>query len=109
MAVRKISYKEYCSDICKAKCCYARYEDVAIKPCPQLNEKNLCSIYKERFEENKPYRFTTSLIRNDKLLVLNVHCGKIEEIIKRDQLPQDIKKQCCFYNPKLLEIEENEN
>jgi hypothetical protein len=73
-------------------------------PCPKLGADNLCTIYKERYEENKPYGFKKIVPRNNKLLVVEVTCGKIEDILKTNELPDSVKKQCCFYNPKLLEI-----
>lgn len=99
-----ISKKEYCSNICEAKCCYAYYESIPIATCPKLDENNLCSIYKERYEEGKPFSFIKSMKYKDKLLVINATCGNIADVLKTNRLPADIKKQCCYYNPKLLEI-----
>ena len=73
-------------------------------PCPKLNEDNLCSIYKERYEEGKPYKVTKAMQWKDKLLVINMDCGKIEDILKRNGLPDSVKKQCCYYESNLLEI-----
>lgn len=81
-----------------------RYEDIAIMPCPKLNEDNLCSIYKERYEDGMPYKVTKAMKWKDKLLVINMDCGKIEDILKRNGLPDAIKKQCCYYDSNLLEI-----
>jgi len=99
-----ISKKEYCSTICKGKCCYVYYDDIPVAACPKLDENNLCSIYKERYEENKPFHFIKSISYKDKLLVIKADCGKIADVLKSNKLPENIKKQCCWHNPKLLEI-----
>ena len=101
---KKLSIKEYCSNVCKAKCCYTYYNDEPIAPCPKLNNKNLCSIYKERFTENKPFDWVKAMPYKGNLLVINASCGNIKDIIKNNQLNEKVKKQCCYYNPKLLVI-----
>ena len=73
-------------------------------PCPKLNQHNLCNIYKERYEENQPFGFVKAVSYKEKLVVINVACGNIKDIIKNKQLPDDVIKQCCHYNPKLLDI-----
>jgi hypothetical protein len=74
-------------------------------PCPNLNKDNLCSIYKERYEEGKPYRVTKAMTYKDKLLVINMDCGNIKDILKRNGLPEAVKKQCCYFDKNLLKVQ----
>ena len=104
MKSKTLTKKEYCSTICGAKCCIITYDDVELMPCPKLNKHNLCDIYKERYEEGKPYSFTKALPYGGKLLVLKMDCGNIEDVLKTNGLSERVKKQCCYYNPKLLKV-----
>lgn len=88
---------EYCSTICKAKCCHFWSLTGPVK-CPNLNDNNLCSIYKKRFTKDSPDLVIIGEIRNKPLT-----CGKIEYLLAKNQIPEAIKKQCCFYDKKLLE------
>ena len=104
MRSKTLTKKEYCSTVCGAKCCIIHYDGVELMPCPKLDQDNLCTIYKERYEEKKPYSFTKALPYNGKLLVLKMDCGNIKDVLKGNGLPDHVKKQCCYYNPKLLKV-----
>jgi hypothetical protein len=99
-----MSHKDYCSKVCKAKCCkaYDGFEDV--QTCPKLTGQNLCGMYKERFEQHKPYSFF--VILNNK--GYEAKCGYIENMLSSPNFPYWIRKQCCYAHPELLEIKEND-
>ena len=98
-------YKEYCSKVCKAQCCFV-FDDEGDKicQCPQLKEDNTCSIYKQRYTHAEPYSFSKVLVHKGRLNVLNVNCGSVEkDILNKGVLPADVEAQCVYKNPKVLE------
>lgn len=100
-----ISSKDYCSKICGGKCCYVYDEEhEVLTACPKLDpETKLCTIYKERYEENKPFSFGRCVVKNNKLHVLNVRCGSVEkDILGKGILPPEIERKCCYRKPILL-------
>jgi hypothetical protein len=88
---------EYCSQVCGAKCCRVPGED---KACPMLTSGNLCSIYRQRYEEGKPYSFVFQSKKT--LKVLRVDCGSIHDLIREGRLSEDVARQCCVVHPELL-------
>lgn len=107
-AKNKIEYPDYCSRICKAKCCKVWDGRDCLAVCPKVDDQNLCSIYIERFktEPPMPYSFSTLATRGDRLHVISASCGRIEEIIAAGALPKWIEDQCCFAHPELLEVDQ---
>lgn len=104
-----ISQKDYCSKICGGKCCCVWEKQQITGPklltqCPKLAPNKLCSIYKERFEQDLPYSFS-DIVKdsNNDLQLIRVDCGRIEQMIKDGVLPKWIEDQCCFAHPELLE------
>ncbi len=96
-----ISIQDYCSRICGGKCCVTNGDNVR---CPNLTDKNTCSIYKQRFKE--PAKDTVLIgwyKSNIKLKPLI--CTKIKILISKKQLPQAIEEQCCIAHPELLKRE----
>jgi hypothetical protein len=104
--VARLTTLEYCTTICGAKCCKVYHEQEVLCECPKLADDRSCSIYKERFEQNQPYSFARLVPHRTGLKVIQANCGKIQEIIQKDDLPDWILKQCCFANPKLLEVKD---
>lgn len=108
-----ISQAAYCSEVCQAKCCYGRSAHEGVVRCPQLRDDNLCGVYDRRYAEGQPRIVKIGSFRSRVLKDLDgefvdmpFFCGFIEDILKRDDLPRDVKEKCCFHNPKVLE--ENE-
>lgn len=101
----KMPYSQYCSEVCGAKCCKVYLEDTdeVLCECPKLSENRTCSIYKERYEQGKPYGFQKLVPHRTGLKVISVDCGEVKEILKKKQLPGWIEAQCCFAHPELLE------
>ena len=87
-----ISEKEYCSEICGAKCC--RSEWILRKPCPKLGPDNLCTIYEDRLSQRHTNR------THDGTRVTCV-CLPIQEGFQH--MPRHVVEQCCHHDPSLLE------
>lgn len=90
--------KQYCSEICGAKCCKVWDGQTKIAQCPKLSKEKLCGFYKERYQENKPFSFLVVINGNENL----ANCGNIGQMILDGTLPEWIKSQCCYAYPDLL-------
>ena len=102
--------KEYCSTICKAKCCYQKSEDEGVVKCQHLTDGNTCGVYEERYKEGSDDVVIIGYFSSIKYKDLKgepaarpFYCGKITDLIANNHLPEDVKAQCCFANPKLLD------
>lgn len=94
-----ISKDRYCIEICKAKCCTHKATG---HKCCHLAEDNKCKIYKERFGANsKESEIVDVWQHNNKLYQLI--CGRIEKIIASNSLDPEIRAQCCYANPSVLD------
>ena len=92
---------KYCSEICGGKCCKVYDENQEIRnTCPKLTECGSCSIYRERYVEKKPFGWFFREGKN----VFHVECGQIRDILAANALPKHIADQCCYSDPKLLEL-----
>ncbi len=98
-----LSNKDYCSQVCRGKCCKVWDDFETLKRCPNLTKDNLCSIYKERYQENKPYSFLVQINSKEFL----AKCGRIAEMLAEKTLPKWIEDQCCYAHPELLEEHED--
>lgn len=95
-----ISAADYCSKICGAKCCYARPLNIR---CPNLSSENLCLIYQTRFGQGSAEEEVVAFHILDDDSVAPIRCSRIEKLLKEPDFPEEIRAQCCFANPKLLE------
>lgn len=110
--------KDYCSKVCKGKCCYQRLSD---EPghvrCNHLNNASLCNVYDLRFNNMQPdvvvvgyYKSKTYITLFGNTATRPFYCGRITNLIKEGLLPKDIEAQCCIAHPELLkEKKENED
>ena len=90
-----MSPKDYCSTVCGSRCCRAYGPVVAPSACPRLDrDTGLCKIYPDRL--GFVFRAWT---REGK--VKKATCRKIEDALP--DLPEDIRAQCCYLHPELLE------
>ena len=70
--------------------------------CARLTADCKCSIYKERFAEGQPAQLPIFLyLHKDELK--SFVCSRIQDLITRDQLAPDVRAQCCYAHPELLE------
>lgn len=105
-----ISADDYCIKVCKAKCCVIQAEQIK---CPLLTADCKCSIYKERFGEGSQAEeivgwYTSKVLDSDgNRTIQPVLCSRIETILKEDNLPLDVRAQCCYANPELLNKDYN--
>ena len=86
--------KQYCSQVCKARCCKARPPFTQPPQCPMLGEDNLCTIYEKRLG----FGF--------KAVTESGHCHwltclPIEEALP--YFPEKMRAQCCYAHPELLD------
>lgn len=85
--------KEYCSQVCKAKCCKV-HEPLAFPlKCPKLTPDNLCSIYEKRLGFEFP-GYTTDGRR------ITCVCSGPAQFLPT--LPPEVLAQCCVAHPELL-------
>ncbi len=95
--------KDYCSQICQAKCCKAHEPIVWPPKCPKLTADNLCSIYPNRIG------FKFEALAADKEALYGGFkkgtcvCSKPEVFVSK--LPPEVQDQCCFAHPELLEAD----
>lgn len=86
--------KEYCSQICEAKCCKKRDPVISPAACPNLTGDNLCSIFEKRIG------FQFDGLHKDGYLV-TCRCSRPSGFLKT--LSPEVRKQCCIAHPELLE------
>lgn len=86
--------KDYCSQVCKAKCCKAHEPIYWPRQCPKLTDDNLCSIYEHRIG------FTFRALATDGSRGACV-CSHPKVFLMT--LSDDVRAQCCIAHPKLLE------
>jgi len=87
-----VTETEYCSQVCKAQCCKAPW--ILAKPCQKLGPDNLCTIYEDRLK----YLFLNT---GKDGRPVKCNCAKPEVFLST--LPPEVKEQCCFHNPSVLE------
>lgn len=93
--------KDYCSKVCGAKCCKAHEPIVWPLKCPKLTTDNLCSIYPSRIG------FKFEALATDREALYGGFtkgtcvCSGPETFVKT--LPPEVRAQCCFAHPELLE------
>lgn len=98
---KEIEVEFYCSKVCGAKCCSVWFLGSKIGTCPKLTADCKCSIYEDRFIKKKPFRFT--LLNG----TVRARCSEILKIIQRGELAPEIKQQCCFAHPEVLDMVKN--
>jgi hypothetical protein len=98
----------YCKTKCLAKCCVA-YDvpgdgDVT---CPHLRTDSTCGIYRKRFQPGAPDVVQVAVYRARGRLPIYkpFHCGRIEGVLSRNELPDWVREQCCYAHPELLNEE----
>lgn len=89
-----MTVKEYCSQVCGAKCCRAHEPIVWPARCPKLTEGYLCSIYEHRIG----FTFDARDSSGGRGVCI---CSTSEVFLK--SLPAEIKAQCCIAHPELLQ------
>lgn len=105
-----ISADDYCIKVCKAKCCVIDAEKI---PCPLLTPDCKCSIYKERFGEGSKEEeivgwYQSSVLDSDgNRTIQPIMCSRILTILAEDNLPLDVRAQCCYAHPELLNKDYN--
>jgi len=86
---------QYCSQVCGAQCCRRHAPVVAPAACPKLDkETNLCTCYDERLG----FRFRVWTADGKGRWAT---CRKIEDALP--ELPEEVRGQCIYENPELLE------
>lgn len=91
----------YCITVCKGKCCTLYPEGVR---CPRQEPSGACGIYEERYApEGSPDIVIVGFYKNRQGHLRPFHCGKIEQLLERNELPPEIRQQCCYAHPELLE------
>lgn len=93
-----ISEFDYCSKVCKAKCCQVHGLAVA---CPMLAADCSCKIYAMRFHDGAPDTVKIGRVKNNGR-TYEFSCTRISNLLKAGGLPKEIRDQCCIANPKLL-------
>lgn len=86
--------KDYCSNVCGAKCCRAHSGMVFPLACPNLTAENLCRIYPKRLG----FKIDAIMANGDEV---TCRCTTVENFLPK--LPKEIREQCCYHNPRLLE------
>lgn len=89
--------KDYCSNVCGAKCCKAHEPIVWPPQCPKLTTDNLCSIYENRIG------FSFEGMAKDGARGRCV-CSFPKTFMKT--LPAEVLAQCWIAHPELLENQE---
>lgn len=89
--------KDYCSQVCKAKCCKAHEPIYWPRQCPKLTDDNLCSIYEHRIG------FTFRALAMDGSRGACV-CSHPKVFLLT--LSPEVRAQCCIAHPELLENDE---
>jgi hypothetical protein len=91
-----ITAAEYCMNVCGAKCCYVKGT-----ACPCLRGTK-CAIYERRFADGAPDFADVGLVQiRGKLM--RYTCGKIARVLELKILSPEIREQCCYHDPTLLE------
>lgn len=103
----------YCIKVCGGKCCtlYPPNDD-AVR-CPRLSDDRSCSVYHKRYGElaDQPvvvvgqWASKKNKDVDGNPVVYNFYCGRIEEIIISGTMHPDVKSQCCYAHPELLDKE----
>lgn len=95
--------KRYCSEICEGKCCHVWKEKKKIAACPKLKEDKTCSIYRQRYLLDISFSFNYLDNSNGSFSCLTARCGSIHDLLKDPTFPSEIKAECCYAHPELLE------
>lgn len=106
---------QYCIQVCKGKCCIFRDKTEGEVRCPNLQENGACGVYKERYADGMPdvvavgrYRSKVYKDLKGEFVDRPFFCGRIEQILAAGSLPRDIRDQCCYFNPAVLERVEDQ-
>lgn len=101
------SSKNYCAEVCGAKCCYIY---VAGKPvrCPQLSDDNTCKVYNKRYGERaeEPIVVVGSWVNkaikdiDGNYPSVPFYCGRIKDLLDKNLLAEEIRKE-CWYNDEV--------
>lgn len=99
-----MTLEEYCSQVCKAKCCHTRTG----QRCPHLQTTCRCGIYAERFALGEPDKTVVARTRETdpatgKEYLRSWVCGRIAVLIRQGEIPQEIVDQCAVAHPELLQ------
>ena len=98
----------YCMKVCGGKCCTLYPVGEEPVRCPRQSADGSCSIYNIRYSspllEEKLVQVGEWMNRLG--VVRPFVCGHIENIIASNDLPEAVRKVCCYANPDLLEVEE---
>ena len=90
----RVTAKDYCSKVCGAKCCLKAEAMLAPAQCPQLGDDNLCRIYEDRLGFTFPAVFRSGDFGH-------CRCSPIKVYLRT--APEEIKRQCCYHDPSLLD------
>jgi len=100
---------EYCIKRCGGRCCSIIVPNLGPVRCPKQAEDGSCSIYHHRYREGAPavekvgtYR-TGQVSKRGLPIFRPFYCGRIEDVIARGALPEEIAARCCYVHPELLE------
>ena len=94
--------KDYCSKVCGAKCCRPHSGvEMPGGSCPALDKgTNLCTIYANRLG----FEFSATGPDGE---VGTCRCSPVATFAPK--LPEEIRAQCCYVHPELLEGSEEED
>lgn len=95
---------EYCINVCKGKCCYRD----GLR-CAYLKD-GACKIYKQRFREGACDFVLVDIVQinqRGETKKVPFFCFNIQTLINEDKLSEDIKAQCVYAHPELLEKYKN--
>lgn len=91
----------YCVKVCKGKCCTLYPDGIR---CPRQEPSGACGIYEDRYlTEGSPDIVIVGFYKNREGRDKPFYCGRIEQIIAKGLLPEEILRQCCYAHPELLE------
>lgn len=94
-----ISKDDYCIKVCKARCCKHKATG---HTCAHLSADCKCKIYKERFAEGSADSEVVDVFVHSGRL-LQLICERIEKLIATNSLDPEVRAQCCYADPSLLE------
>jgi hypothetical protein len=78
--------------------------------CPNLTDEGSCGVYQERYKDGMPDLVMVGRYTSRKFVDLKgafidrpFMCGRIEQLLQNPTFPEEIKRQCCYHDPSLLE------
>ena len=106
----RLTHDEYCLQVCKGKCCVLHDATEGAVRCPNLQENGACGVYQQRYADGQPDVVVVGRYKSRVYKELDgtpadrtFFCGRIEQLLAQNAIPDEVKKQCCYHDERLLE------